>query len=491
MDNITFVEIILTIIVVSTQIRSFLLTRRYSGTLTSLFPYCEPIARIRSRAPEPLSETETGADHPRIEPNGSTSGEFDQILAATNRYLEKNVGTPADFRILQDIAERVSDSAEHLATSNASLPLYIGLMGTFIGVIVGLVTIAIEPASTISDSDLKRFLGGVLVAMTGSLCGLLLTVIGKSLYVHRALNKNDNRKQVYFTFLETELLPVVGHDVSAALHSLQLNLHQFNADFKSNLTLFSTAMGGAAATMEQERELLKTIQSAQFTKVIETNITMLAKSQTIAAALTSFVETFNEFENRLADSGELADKLTSLLNRVTVFETSVNGLGEKLAVDHTVTMRTVQLIQAQLEAIKSRNELITQYADARDEEVRLFITDQRKKLNELTERASQQLSDVTDELARSITKALGEKETSELLEQVSRLKDIDDHIQGLEREVRQWHRSNSDREIIRILEGIAATAKSNGHLGGSVKPSIWRFFRRDPQEKAKARGATK
>src|SRR5436309_14521708 len=98
MDNITFIEIILTFIVVSVQFRSFLLTWRHSEKLASLFPFSDPIAMIRSRATEPVPETDAGAQHPRIEPLGLTSAEFDQVLAATNRYLEKNVGSLANFR---------------------------------------------------------------------------------------------------------------------------------------------------------------------------------------------------------------------------------------------------------------------------------------------------------------------------------------------------------------------------------------------------------
>ena len=63
------------------------------------------------------------------------SPHFRGILSSTNSYLKNNIDTTAEFNILRDIADRVSDSEENKIASTISLPLYIGLMGTFVGVI--------------------------------------------------------------------------------------------------------------------------------------------------------------------------------------------------------------------------------------------------------------------------------------------------------------------------------------------------------------------
>jgi hypothetical protein len=459
MDSVTLVEVLLTIIVVLAQVRFFLITRQRTFLLASLFPHYQPIATVQASVPARSTDGETTALPTSIQPTGEISREFKSILDGTNRYLEKNAGTPADFRILQDIAERVSDSAVLSASSNATLPLYIGLMGTFVGVIVGLVSIALESSSSLSDSDLKRFVGGVLVAMIGSLCGLVLSMVGRVKYLHPAQTQNDLYKQAYFALLQTELLPVVGHDVSSALHSLERNLRRFNKDFRSNLEIFGKTMGSVSGTLRQQKDLIEAIRSVNLNGIIAANADMMTRSQIISEALRGFVEAMKSLQTSLVTSGELTDRFNSLLNRFGVFENNVNLLGDKLAVDHTVTMRTVQLIKEQLDALKSRHLVITEYVDIQDAEVKDYIALQRKKLMDLSQRASQQLTDLADELARSVAEALSGEHTNEVFEDLACLKGIDDRVKQIEVGIRQMNQPEREAEVLRLLKEIASNSR--------------------------------
>src|SRR6266705_2195532 len=111
MDSITLLECFLTATVVVTQVRCFLTTKNHCSTLAAVFPDYEPVAEIKeSYAPE---ATEHSIEvRRRVEPSGPVSQSFTKILAATNSYLDKNFGAPADFRILDGIAERVSAAVE-------------------------------------------------------------------------------------------------------------------------------------------------------------------------------------------------------------------------------------------------------------------------------------------------------------------------------------------------------------------------------------------
>jgi hypothetical protein len=476
MDSVTLLEVLLTVTVVSAQVRFFLIARQRTFRLARLFPHYQPIATVQASAPSIASEGDAAALPTSIQPVGEISADFKSILDSTNRYLEKNAGTPADFRILQDIAERVSDSAVESASSNATLPLYIGLMGTFVGVIVGLVSIAMEPSSSLSDSDLKRFVGGVLVAMMGSLCGLLLSVVGRVKYLHPAQSNNHLYKQAYFALLQTELLPVVGHDVSSALHSLEKNLRRFNKDFRSNLEMFGATMGAVSGTLKQQRDLIEVIRSVNLKGIIAANADMMTKSQVISESLQGFVEAMKSLQTSLVTSGELTDKFNSLLNRFGAFEQSVNVLGEKLAVDNTVTMRTVQLIKEQLDALKSRHLLITEYVDSQDGEVKEYIALQRKKLNDLADRASHQLTELADELARSVAEALGAEQTAQVFQDLGCLKGIDDRVKQIEAELRQMNQPEREDDLLRTLKEIAINSKPR-NLAQGREEEIVRLLR--------------
>ncbi|HEX8658730.1 MAG TPA: hypothetical protein VF690_14390, partial [Hymenobacter sp.] len=113
------------------------------------------------------------------------SPEFGQIVVDTNEYLLNNRGAAADFGILKDISERHAEALDEEIQAQIATPLYLGLLGTFTGAILGLVALVGNPFSEVSENpntdtsfsngDVQHFLGGVLIAMIGSLFGLAFT----------------------------------------------------------------------------------------------------------------------------------------------------------------------------------------------------------------------------------------------------------------------------------------------------------------------------
>jgi len=343
-------------------------------------------------------------------------------------------------------------------------------MGTFIGVIVGLMSFVVGGISSATDLNsfadpghLQHFVGGVLIAMTGSLCGLFLSVVGKVSYLHDAQRKNDQKKQLYFTLLQTELLPVVGQDFSSALYGLQKNLHRFNSDFSVNLTSFATSMGTATETLRLQRDLLDLLRSANLIKIIKANAEMLKRSESISRTLGELTETLTTVHASLATTGQLADKVNSLLDRFGTFERSINGLGEKIAVDQTVTMSTVQLIREQLESLKSRGDLIRQFVDSQDDDIKLYIEAQRQRLSDLTNNAKQQLAELTDEIARSVAEALSGGQISNLADHIGHLKGIDDQVQSIGSLIEKMQESTSHTEtsILQAIKGLPGDLAPN------------------------------
>jgi hypothetical protein len=463
MNFVTFLEALLTFLVVFAQFKSFVLTRHHALALARLFPDYQPIAEVEAATSSVSGTSEKPVDQTQLRSAGSISTGFRNILDSTNLYLEKNAGTPADFRILQDIAERGSNSLEQAATANATLPLYIGLMGTFIGVIVGLLSFVIGGISSATDLNafadpghLQHFVGGVLIAMSGSLCGLLLTVYGRVSFLNDAQRQNDQKKQLYFTLLQTELLPVVGHDFSSALYGLQKNLHRFNSDFSANLSTFAASMGTATETLRLQRDLLDVLRSANLVKIIKANAEMLTRSESISKTLRDLAETLATVQESFLTTGQLADRVNSLLDRFGTFERSINGLGEKIAIDQTVTISTVQLIREQLDSLKSRGDLIRQFVDSQDDEIRLYIEAQRQRLSDLTTNAKQQLAELTDEIARSVAEALSGGQISSFVEQIGHLKGIDEKTQviGLLLEKLELSTSQTETSILQALKDL-------------------------------------
>jgi hypothetical protein len=453
MDLVLLVEGLMGVCVIAVQVGCFIAARRRSLTLTTLFPDYSPPAEVLV---SPTSEPRAAAnivDSTQIRSVGLTSPNFANILSNTNQYLQRNAGTTADFRILQDIAERVSNAAEHAAASNANLPLYIGLMGTFIGVIVGLVNFAgvgpssSDPAAAFTDPNhLRYFLGGVLIAMSGSLSGLFLTVINRTLFLLPAQAKNDRHLESYLTLLQTELLPAVGRDFSSALYNLQQNLQRFNLDFGSNVTAFSASMGVALKTLGAQRQILDALQKTDVIRIIEANVELLKMSESISITLRGFVEATKDLKQTLETSSTVAATLNSLLDRFAAFERSVNALGDKIAVDQTVAISTVELIREQLDTLRNRTDLIRQAVASEDTDIKRYIEAQRQVLTDLLDSTKQQLDDLTAQIVRSLAERFGDGQGAAALDHLARLPNIDAGIRDIGKALAQTQQLTKDAE---------------------------------------------
>jgi hypothetical protein len=433
----TVIAIVIAASLCAAQIYFYVRTRDAAEHLHDLFPVQIPMARLlRGTEPEsaatgdaPLQETRsTDADAPAT-PAGvslvssvAPSEGFAVILGAINGYLDRNRGMPVTFLVLQDIVERTRESFEQAASANVTLPLYIGLMGTFVGVILGLGSLSTGHAPSMEDTDMRRFLNGVLVAMFGSLVGLFLYVAGRR-RLARAQRASAFRKRDFLIFLQIELLPAAGEDVAMALYSLQANLGRFNEDFGAHLKTFGTAMLAPAQALKQQKELLQALQATDLKYLLEANRSMLESLKTAAPVLEQFLATSLQFVSKLQDANLLTERVTELLSRFTSFEEGVNALGTRVGQESFVTDSVVQLIGGQLDALKSRGETVKQFLDIQEDTIRKSLRGQQVQVDEMFTAARQEIQVAGHQLSRSITEVVTPETASELMSYVALLKE--------------------------------------------------------------------
>ena len=63
---------------------------------------------------------------------------FGRIQKSIGEYMEANAGGTIDFQLIKDAVDRNCDSVEEDCSAQVPLPLYIGLAGTMLGIIVGI-----------------------------------------------------------------------------------------------------------------------------------------------------------------------------------------------------------------------------------------------------------------------------------------------------------------------------------------------------------------
>jgi hypothetical protein len=319
------------LIIVGFQARAFWQSRLASTQLAAMFP---PSSGLRLAQ----HHDEVSGQQADVLLAVGTTPDFEAVVRDTNAYLLKNKGT-ADFDILQSIAERRAVALDAEVQSGTSAPLYIGLMGTFLGAILGLAGL-LAGSGRFDETGIQGFLRGVTVAMIGSLCGLGLTLWGNTLYksAHRQAEQHRND---YYTFLQVQLLPILHSDMAGSLGSLKAVLDAFNQEFLSKIYEFGPIVGALNENISTQKDFLEQLQKVGYTQMADASIRVFDKVAQSAHHFENFLAYQQDLNQMLQNGGEVADKITSLLARLTGLETGLNQV-PALVQQHAST------VQAQL-----------------------------------------------------------------------------------------------------------------------------------------------
>lgn len=257
-----------------------------------------------------------------IDFKGRKNKSQNEILKSINNYLLRNKGAISDFMLVKDIVDRNIDKTDDQITSSIPTPLYLGLMGTMLGIIGGLYfmpTIAapvdgvMEGADPISGID--SLLDGVKIAMIASVFGLLLTVISNVVFL-RVRKSVENQKNDLFTFIQTELLPILSKNTASSLHTLQTNLLKFNSDFTTNMTQFSGIIKTVKNTFDSQLDVVEELKRIDVATIAKYNIDVMHQLK-------------SSFRN-LKDLSDYLLKTNSLLKNTEQLNLTINNQLDKV-----------------------------------------------------------------------------------------------------------------------------------------------------------------
>ncbi|MGM9786906.1 MAG: hypothetical protein ACI3ZS_08740 [Candidatus Cryptobacteroides sp.] len=355
----------------------------------------------------------------------NASSEAKQLVEEVNEYLRRNEGT-TDFNIIKDKTERSLDTLYEDAMSKVSFPTYLGLMGTFFGVFIGLKSFNIGVATSgVSDEIVSELIGGVIVSMVTSLIGLALMMVGNWI-ASDYQKKVEADKNKFYDFLQVQLMPVMGTSMVAALHKLHGTINTFEPAFRSIIDEFKSAFGECTETLKgtfgenvkqltdavevmgrnmttinenvkKQDELLKTMRQRQTLETLEkfneaadkfdsvsTSIAKLTDiKDEIAKSSQDLVKAQNDFVGQMTIPERVFEKVNTILNRVTTFEESINALGTNIAQTQLLGNTQMNLIQEQITAIQKKTNLAVAYQELADEDLKNLFETQKAAINAL------------------------------------------------------------------------------------------------------------
>jgi hypothetical protein len=370
------VEWLALLIIIGFQARAFWQGRLASAQLAAVFPASSVLRLTRHQ------DAATGQLVDVLLATGATP-DFALIERDTNAYLLKNKGT-ADFDILQSIAERRANALDAEVQGNTSAPLYIGLMGTFLGAILGLAGL-LAGSGKFDEVGIQGFLRGVTVAMIGSLCGLGLTLWGNALY-KSAHRQAEQRRNDYYTFLQVELLPILHSDMAGSLGSLKAVLDAFNQEFLSKIYEFGPIVRALNENISTQKDFLEQLQKVGYTQMADASIRVFDKVVQSAHHFENFLAYQEQLNAMLRNGGEVAGQITALLGRLTGLETGLNQV-PALVQQHAGTVQAqlsfFRQNQTELDRLARQSE---QFMDTQYHELSAVM---RQRMAVLTQEADQ------------------------------------------------------------------------------------------------------
>ena len=263
------------------------------------------------------------------------SSEFRKILDSINNYLQKNKGAVSDFMLIKDIVERNCDSKEEEITIQTPIPLYIGLMGTMLAIIICIGRIAIMGGGFSAFIDnpqqaIGELMGGVAIAMLASLTGILLTTIS-SWKSKTSKNKLEADKNGFYSWIQAELLPVLSGNMANTLQLLQQNLTSFNLSFSFNIGRMENALKEMSGSFADQLKILELLKNLDIKRMTTANVSILqqfekstANFQQLATYLSQtsdYLQAVRQLNNKV---GEYMEQTSALTNLSTYFQEENN-----------------------------------------------------------------------------------------------------------------------------------------------------------------------
>ncbi len=410
------VALVVVAIVIILQITSFVKTRHKIGELKNLFEHVEDLflketsltpSVLRSKSslqkflaniPNRHVKTEDGEDDKidytdlsllALSGGKHADGRFGVIVNRTNEYLCKNTGTSADLGILEDICDNQKNALEDEIHNSLNVPLYLGLAGTFIGIITGLWGIDFKQMFGAGGelTGLQHLLYGVVVAMSASFLGLGFTVFNSAVTYKDAVSKSNEGKEEYMDFLRRELMPLLSNSMASSLNSLRGVLGHFVDKFGRNLDAYADSAELLNDNLEKQHLVLQEINKLSLTrtanKIAETFLQLKDSSDSLAV----FQTYQQQLNSTIVNVSGMVNQIQTLLSKFDEFTAGLSVLVSN-------QNKTTELQREFQEAITTHFPTGSEARDAWRKEFDLFISEGKQ----VSESLSTQLTASTEHI---------------------------------------------------------------------------------------------
>ncbi|MBQ6083844.1 MAG: hypothetical protein IJK92_05780 [Bacteroidales bacterium] len=258
---------------------------------------------------------------------------FQNIINSINTYMENNKSVN-DYHLMKDIVDRNCDSKEDEINTQTPIPLYLGLVGTMAGILVGILFLWLSGGladllnsgngSGNGANGIEALLGGVALAMISSILGIVLTTLASNSF-KSAKTAFDRDKNLFYSWIQENLLPKLSDNVVDSIREMTHNLSEFNETFANNVKGLDYALSKVNESYKQQTEIMTAIQKIADKDLSVKNLQLfnaLTNSAQEIENLGGYLKYSNEYlanVKALNENLSLQEKRTQIMEDVGVF----------------------------------------------------------------------------------------------------------------------------------------------------------------------------
>jgi len=283
---------------------------------------------------------------------GAATWVFSNILSEINHYLHKNNGHITDVNHIKEISKRHLSKHESAVKSLVPIPLYLGLLGTISGVVIGLFNIPsltidpslIEASAATQDNLMGKLLSesselgagvdklieGVKYAMVASFTGLLFTTIGAGWILRSLRLRIDEGSNDLIAFIQAELLPAVSKDLVSSFNDLHFRLATFTSSFTENIQQLWLVIWENGKSIEDQRKTFEAIDKLDIAQIAKFNVEVFKKLKGTVESLDSFNQSVQNIAGVVNSTNDMTRRFEVIASRTENFQKIASDISGNL-----------------------------------------------------------------------------------------------------------------------------------------------------------------
>ncbi|AHM63102.1 hypothetical protein D770_24285 [Flammeovirgaceae bacterium 311] len=341
---------------------------------------------------------------------------FAVLLQEVQAYLLRNQGTVTGLNTIKDMSERRLEAETGNLQVTVATPLYIGLLGTFLGVILGLGAVV---TGGVTEEAIERFLLGVVVAMLGSFFGLLFTLLGNREY-RLASGIASVRLNDWLNFLQIQLLPRLQSDLSQSLGNLKVVLDEFNKDFFQRISDFKSVFANLNQYVGLQERFLVALQQTDYSQLTEANLRFFEQIQKNE----SIFERFGQYLQRLNESMDTGREAASDIREIVEHLRQLDDVQGYLKQNEELIRKQLGYLSAHQDKMEQLTYGIQQHFIEAGDEIGALVK-QRLQIMKKEEQ------DAGEELRQHFERLKQDNVYQKITEQLQPIRNMEDDVQSM------------------------------------------------------------